>query len=343
MILRLDLDRPEDRARYEGYLATRPDAHVTDGARWRPFFRELYGFESVSLAAVEGAHTVGVASLYLVPSLVYGRLLVSSPFFGYGGLYADTPAAERALIAGLEEAGRALRADFVEIRLPRALPAPFQADESFAEFDLDVGGSADAMWTGPLRSNVRQNIRKAQRTPFVFSVTADPRPAYGLVARTVRDLGTPFHSQRCFTLLARRFPDAVRFSQVHLGGELVAAGLLVSMGGHLLTPYIGSLRDVRGGGANYAQYWGIVQHCVATRVGTFEFGRSPRGSTHEAWKRKWGVREVPMFYNHLALGARRWASVAEPTPLQVRAVQAYKRVPMPLARGLGHLLFRHIP
>ncbi len=344
MIVPLDLGLARESARYRAYLNARGDTHATDLPGWRLLFKELYGFENVTFAEVDGDRIRGLVSLYLVPSRIYGRLLVSSPFFGYGGLYADTPEIEAALLARLEEAARHLDVDFIEFRLRRPLAAPYEVDSSFHEFDLDVSGTADEVWSGRLKSNVRQNIRKSRKTPFVFSTAADSKPAYRLISRAIRDLGTPFHSRRFFDLLFEHFWADVRFSQVHLDGELVAAGVMVRAGDHLLTPYIGSLKGDRSRGSNYCQYWGIVEHCTSTGIRTFELGRSPNGSTHTRFKKKWGATPVPMFYSHLAISKRRvWTSVAEPTALQIRATEAWKKLPMPVARRIGHRLFRHIP
>ncbi len=67
----------------------------------------------------------------------------------------------------------------------------------------------------------------------------------------------------------------------------------------LITPYIGSLKQFGHLRANYCQYWGIVEYCLEHGVPRFEFGRSPKGSTHVQFKRKWGAGDVEVVYNYL--------------------------------------------
>ncbi len=344
MIVPVDLGLARDSARCRAYLNTRGDTHTTDLPGWRLLFNELYGFEDVTFADVDGDRIRGLVSLYLVPSQIHGRMLVSSPFFGYGGLYADTAEIEAALLARLEEAARERDVDFIEFRLRRPLPAPYEVVSSFTEFDLDVSGTADEVWSGRLESTVRDGIAASREAPFVFSTAADPKPAHRLLSRAICDLGAPFHRRRFFDLLLKHFWADVRFSQVHLDGELVAAGVMVRAGDHLLTPYISSLKGEHSQASTYAQLWGVVEHCTATGIRTFELGRSPNGSTQGAFKTRWGATPVPMFHSHLAVSKRRvWTGGAEPTAPHSRATEAWKRLPLPVARRIGHRLLRHMP
>ena len=73
-------------------------------------------------------------------------------------------------------------------------------------------------------------------------------------------------------------------------------------------------------------------------------GRSPRGSTHEKFKEKWGAKAVAIQYGHLTLSKKRtYRSVLEPSPLERFVSETWKKVPLFLTRRVGHLAARHIP
>jgi len=343
-VVSLDLARDADLRRWQEYIFRRHDTHHADLGQWRRFFAELYGLRSVNLACVEGDRTLGVASVYLVASPFFGRRLVSCPFFGYGGLYADDLAAQDLLLEQVASAAEEMQVDFVELRLPQPLPAPYSINHDFVEFELRLGDSAEDVWRRALSSNARQNVRKAEKHGLEFSTTRDPAETWGLLSTTQRDLGTPFHSRRFFELLVEHLGEHVRFSEVRLGGRLVAAGLLVRFKDRLSTPYIGSLKDARATRANYCQYWGIIRHCLDSGVRRFDLGRSPRGSSHQQFKQKWGAVPVEVYYCHRAFSARRaYRTVTEPNRLERLASEIWKRLPLALTRRAGHLACRYIP
>jgi FemAB-related protein (PEP-CTERM system-associated) len=343
-VVSMDLFTEADFQRWQAYILAHPDTQYADLGEWRRIFRELYGIQSVNFACIEDGRTVGVASLYLIASPFFGRLLVTCPFFGSGGLYADDAAVEEALLDRVHSAARELRADFVELRSRRPFGAPYKVSNDFFEFELALEGSAETVWNRSLSSNARQNVRKSEKYPLVFSTTRDPGETFLLLSTTLRDLGTPFHARRFFDLVVAHLGEAVQFSQVRLGGLLVAAGVMIRFRDRLSTPYIGSLKRFRETRANYCQYWGIIRHCLENGVRCFDLGRSPRGSSHQQFKEKWGAVPVIMHYCHQALSTRRaYRTVLERSRMELLASGTWKHLPLFLTRRIGHWACRFIP
>ncbi len=340
----IDFGRPEQASRWDEFVRAHPRGYATDLSGWRLLYRELFGLRAASFAVMDGGAIVGVASAYFIASPFFGRLLVTSPYFGYGGLVADDPAVRAALIRAMQQTGIARRAHFIEWRLSAPLAPPYRQHNHFREFRLALDADADTIFKNTLRSNVRQNIRKARRHPLEFRLSRDPNHAWKLVSRTIRDLGTPYHSRHFFELLLKYFPDDVSFSEVHHQGRVVAAGVLLQFQNTLLTPYIGSLANMRHTNANYKQYWGIIQHCIHRGITRFELGRSPKGSTHEHFKLKWGAEPIDVAYSVKTIsGRRRYRTVTEASALERRATRVWAKLPLSLTRTLGHYLYRYLP
>jgi len=343
-VARIRFDDPGDRERWRGYLERRPDAHCTDLAEWRPLFRDLYGIEDHSFVYTDGDQVRGVLSLYHIRSPLLGAMLVTCPFFGYGGFYFDDEAARDALLERAREAAGELRVDYIEIRSRERLPPPFAANLDFSEFVLELGATADETWKARVSSNVRQNVRRSRAQALEFRVVADFEACYGLLRRTLRAHGTPFHGRRFFELLTERLGERVGFSEVRDAGRLVAAGVVIRDRQTIITPYIGSLARSRSGRANYAQYWGLIEHFAARGVRRFDMGRSPRGSTHARFKLKWGCAELPVYYNYAVVRpGGRYRSVSRPSALNLLAVRVWRRLPLAVTSALGPRLFRYIP
>ncbi len=343
-VVRVDFEHRDDFDRWQAYLACRDDTHCTDSGRWRLLFQELYGIRSYSYFFVAAGAVKGLVSLYHFRSPFMGNFLVTSPFFGYGGLYADDDDVRDALLAKIREKAADLGVDYLELRLRAALPPPFKAADHYLESDLHLLETPERVWTKQLASNVRQNIRRARKSDLELRLTADHRPCYRLLCRTLRDLGTPFHGEALFKLLRKHFADETSFTEVRHRGELIAAGVVMNFGDSVITPYIGSLKQHGRLRANYLQYWGIVEYCLEHGVPRFELGRSPRGSTHIRFKRKWGARDVAVSYNYLVVNPRKsYRTVPTLPPVYRLATETWKRLPLAVTSRLGPRLARYVP
>lgn len=343
-LVSLDFADPIDFERWQKFIHGREDTHCADLPQWRLIFHDLYGIESHTFGYVERAELVGGVSVYHVKSPLLGNMLVSCPFFGRGGLYADSAEARQALLQRIEQLAGELRVDFIELRLMHSLPPPFQTNTDFLEFDLELPGSLDAVWQQCLSSNARQNLRKAEKNNLRFAITADHASCFDLLFQTIRDLGTPFHSKRLFELMVQHLPDHVSFSEVRAGDRLIAGGVVIRFKDSVITPFIGSLKEHRGSGSNYQQYWGIIRYCFEHDVKRFDLGRSRCASTHVAFKEKWGAVRKQAHYNYQITNPRsNYATVGKPSRLQVLGTEVWKRLPLFITRPIGPSLARYIP
>ncbi len=343
-ILRVDFDVADDYNRWQGFLATRDDAHCTDLGQWRRLFRELYGITNYSYLFVTGGDVKGLVSVYRFRSPFMGDFLVTSPFFGYGGLIADNDEVRDALLAKVLAKAISLGVDYIELRLRERLPPPFAAAEHFLESQLNLLETPQQVWTEQVSSNVRQNIRRSRKSDLEFKMSTDPRACQQLLRRTLKAHGTPFHGKAMFGLLQRYFADETSFSEVWQRGELTAAGVVMRFGDSVITPYLGSLEQHRALRANYLQYWGIIEWCFEHGARRFELGRSPRGSTHIQFKRKWGAEDVAVRYNYLVIKPnKRYRNVATLSPIYRLATQTWRRLPLSVTSALGPYLARHVP
>lgn len=343
-VTRLRFDEPVDFDRWQEFVQGQPDSHCSDSAEWRPLFRDLYGIENYSWICTDGGRVTGGLSLYHIRSPFVGKMLVTCPFFGYGGFYWGSETARDALLESAYDAARRLKVDYIELRLMHRLPPPFEANTDFAEYRLGLGASAEETWADRLASNVRQNIRKSRGNDLEFRLTGDYRPCYGLLRRTLRAHGTPFHGERFFRLLTKHLGPHVRYSEVWHRGDLLAGGVVIRHKQTIITPYIGSLAGSRALRSNYFQYWGLIERCTEDGVRCFDMGRSPRGSTHARFKMKWGCDEAQAFYNYRVIDPRkRYRSVSRPSGMQRLATRVWRRLPLAVTTAVGPRLFRFIP
>ena len=147
---------------WDAFLEGHPDATVEHLWGWREVYQRAFGHDCVYLAARRDGRVVGVLPLVRHRSWLFGRFLLSLPFFNYAGVVAEDAAVCRALVDEAESIARAHGATHVELRhRERQLPdMPYQQKK--LGFSRPLPETADALWTG-LDRKVRNQVRKAQK------------------------------------------------------------------------------------------------------------------------------------------------------------------------------------
>jgi hypothetical protein len=161
---------PEDDEAYERHLARHACALFYQSPRYRDFLRALLGCESHYLGVVEGGEIVGSLPLMYADTPA-GRVWNSLPYYGSnGGVLADSPEAERALVGAYNELARApgtlaatvvgnplaaghpkgIAHDLTDYRIGQLTPLPAGADDPWEALMAAVDSSA------------RRNVRRAQ-------------------------------------------------------------------------------------------------------------------------------------------------------------------------------------
>ncbi len=343
-VAHINFEVVEDYERWQHFIYARSDTHCSDLAQWRLIFKELYGFENYSYGYIENNDLVGAFSLYHISSPFLGNMLVTPPFFGRGGFYADTDKVRTILLKKIHEIASELNVDYVELRLVKQLPHPYRCNTDFLEFDLQLSGSPDDVKQRSLSSNVKQNISKSQKNNLQTVFSSDYLSCYKILSRTLRDLGTPFHGKRFFKTLTKYMKENTLFSEVLLNGKVVASGIVIRFKDSIITPYIGNLKEFRNSGSNYCQYWGIIQYCLKNSIKRFEFGRSPKNTTHVRFKEKWGTSRIQVYYNYYLINPKKkYKTVSHPSPLFLVAAMIWKKLPLFFTKIVGPLIFRYIP
>jgi FemAB-related protein (PEP-CTERM system-associated) len=110
----------------------------------------------------------------------------------------------------------------------------------------------------------------------------------------------------------------------------------------VLPYYGGGTARARELAANDFMYWEVMRRAFERGYRVFDFGRSKVGTGSYAFKCNWGFKPTPLTYQFRLAPGR---SVPELNPLNPKLalfVAAWKRLPLPMATGLGPLIVRGI-
>jgi FemAB-related protein (PEP-CTERM system-associated) len=307
-------------------------------------FEDAFGHECVYLSARRGDRITGVLPLVFFRSALFGRFLVSLPFFNYGGIVADDGDARDALVDAARDEARARRARHVELRhVARQVEAlPFRPHK--VAMTLPLCQDEEAQWKA-LDNKVRNQVRKAQKSGCtVESGGADLiDDFYEVFARNMRDLGTPVYGVQLFDETFRAAPGACRVHLVRREGRPIAAGITIDHRDGTENPWASSLREFRAICPNMLLYWEMLRGAIARGLRVFDFGRSTPDEGTFFFKRQWGAQPAPMHWEYVLLEG---AALPDHSPANARfsrAIAIWQSLPLWIANAAGPSIVRHIP
>jgi FemAB-related protein (PEP-CTERM system-associated) len=164
-----------------------------------------------------------------------------------------------------------------------------------------------------------------------------------IYAHSVHALGSPVFPCRLFRSIAQEFGKECELLTVWKDDSPVAGVLSLFFEDQVLPYYGGALRDALPLAVNDFMYWELLCHAAKTGCRVFDFGRSREGTGAYHFKRHWGFEPTPLPYQYVLLGDSRMPDLSPSNPKMRLAVNAWKRLPLPLTKLIGPRLTRYLP
>ena len=331
-------------AEWDAYVTNQPASTLYHLAAWRDIIGRAFGHRTVQLAAITERQVVGVLPLVLFSTPLFGRFAVSMPFLNYGGILADTPEAEHALLAAGIAAARAARGSHLELRHTRRMFDALPVQMHKVSMLLPLAPSVEAQWTA-LDRKLRNQIRKAEKSNLLVRCGGAELldPFYDVLAENMRDLGSPVQSQRFYEEILRALPGRSRILSVWLENRPVAASFVLSHRDRMEVPWASSLRRFNPLCANVLLYWEMLKLAIGQGMATFDFGRStPHEGTYQ-FKAQWGAEPQPLYWEYWLAEGAQLADRSPANPKFSRAIAIWQKLPVPVTRLVGPLIVRGIP
>jgi FemAB-related protein (PEP-CTERM system-associated) len=331
--------------RWDRFVESHPAATVAHLGGWGSVVQQAYGHEPVYLSAEEHGEVAGVLPLVMIRSRLFGRRLVSMPFLDYGGILAEPgSAAERALLGAAVEAARERGAQTVGLRQfhGSGLPCPATGDRATMLFEL---GTEQATWKG-LPPERRNRIRKGERNGLVpaWGGVELLEEFYAVFAVNMRDLGSPVHSRGFFAAMLDIMGGTARVLLVRdPGGRAVGAAVCLFFRDTIMVPWVSSLREAFALCPNFVLYWEVMRFGCRRGYRVLDFGRSFLNKGTFEFKRQWGAvpHTLPWIFVDVVPGAA--PPVDRDSGRFARLIEAWKRLPVPVANSVGPWIRRQVP
>lgn len=331
---------------------TLPDALSSAAAftaldSWSGLVREIYGYETHRFEAIQANEVTGILALTHVRHPLFGNYLATSPFGSFGGFAFSSNGARDLLLKEAKLLADDLGVDYATVRFeePEESPAAgWVPHPVYSTYRVDLLPDPEKM-LGAFSSDHRNHIRKSLKKGFAmeFGHMDLLHDAYECLARSMHELGSPYHAKTYLRRMADMLGDALEFVAMYdEHRELAGAGVFITQGQVVTNLHANILKKFRSDYAGEFLYWSVLERYARRGLRILDLGRSLNGSGNETFKMKWKPRKVPLAYWYYLPKGGQIPELNQKSPKFQFAIWVWQRLPAFAVQVLGPHLIRGI-
>jgi FemAB-related protein (PEP-CTERM system-associated) len=334
-----------DSESWDAFVRLHPHGSTFHLMAWQRLIHNTFGHEPRHIVATDSnGQVVGVLPLFLVRSLLFGRLLVSTPHATYGGILASSDTVAQNLFQRAHEMAKELNVEFLELRNFRnALPNDcLHQKDLYVTFRQELHPDPEVSFLKIPRKK-RYRIREGINHGLEFRVDEISNPEFfDLYSRNVRRLGTPVFPKSLFEEGRREFGSDCKIFSVHWKGMLVAAVWALFYKDEFMSFFAASLKEYGHLSLNNFMYWMLIKYGCENGFKTFDFGRSKKGTGACEFKEHWGMTRTDLQYQYALVRRKSMPDTSPLNPKFSLGIQAWQKLPLSVTRTLGPIISKHL-
>lgn len=332
------IDLPELLANAAGFVGLDP---------WTAFVHDVYDFPVYRCVSESNGAVNGWLALVHVQHPVFGNYLATAPFGSYGGFAYSSDSARDVLLENARALGTSLAVEYVNVRFEAGDESPPESwiqHPSYCTYLIDLAPDLNQMmrsYSSDHRNHIRKSLKKGFTIRFGHLDLLDD--AYEGLARSMHELGSPYHSKSYLRAMAQALAENLEFAVVYgMDGKIAGAGVFIAQDDRVTNLHANILRKYRADYAGEFLYWSVIEHYCQKGFKELDLGRSLIGSGNEVFKLKWKPRKQLLAYWYALIRADTLPDLNQKNPKYQVAIWAWKRLPAFLVRWLGPFLIRGV-
>lgn len=327
---------------WDAFVEAMPDGTFFHRAAWARVITQAFGHRPHYMLAERDGAIVGILPLAQVKTALFGNTLISVPFCVYGGVLAvdqeSRSALEGCAAALMEPTGAAA----VEMRYRNPVESDWlTGPDLYVTFRKAIDPNSETNMKAIPRKQ-RAMVRKGIQNGLTSVSNQDVGGLHRIYAESVRNLGTPVFAKKYFRILAEVFKDCLDVVTILDQDTALASVMNFYFRDEVLPYYGGGTLGARSRAANDFMYWEVMRRAAEKGCRIFDFGRSKIGTGAFSFKHNWGFEPAPLHYR---FKLRPGASIPDHNPLNPKYrvfIEAWKRLPVPVANLIGPHIVRGI-
>ncbi|NKB21353.1 MAG: FemAB family PEP-CTERM system-associated protein [Alphaproteobacteria bacterium] len=328
--------------RWDTFVDGCSDATFFHRAGWKSVIERAFGHNCYFFYAERGTEIVGLLPLVHVKSLLFGNSLISTGFTVGGGPITLDSGALAALEEELLPLAERLKVDHIEYRGGNSQhPDWAQKTNLYANFvrEIDVNSEKNML---AIPRKQRAMVRKGINAGLTSIVDDHPDRLHHIYATSVRNLGTPVFSKKLFETLLEIFGSDVDIVTIENDGAAIASVMNFYFRNKVLPYYGGGTFDARPVAGNDFMYWEVMRRAGERGFTQFDFGRSKLGTGAFSFKKNWGFEPMPLTYEYMLRKSDNIPVINPTNPKYRLFIEAWKRLPLPIAKFVGPMISRNL-
>lgn len=341
--MEIKIAEESDCTRWNNYVEYHGQSCIYHRFEWANIFLKIYGHKPIYLLAEHKKNIISILPIIIVNSYLFGRVMISMPYFGFGGIIADNDEALSCLLKKATEIGRQCRAKYLELRqLGNGFNfLPQRPDKVLMMLDLAKTPEEQIRL---LKPRLRNKVRNASKADFITQIGRDFKSFYYVYSQNMRHLGSPCHPQELFEAILETFPKNAFTINVFKSDAPVASAIALTHKGTIEIPCISSLREWNKDWANIKLYWSIIEYACNEGFNKFSFGRSSINSGTYNFKERWGAKAYELPYSYLSFTSNTKSYNCSPAGIgRKAAMNIWRKLPLSVTRYLGPKILHHLP
>jgi len=339
---------PFREAHWDSFLQAHPHASVFHTRAWLRALQFTYGYEPLAFtSALPGSALTNAIVFCRIQSFLTGSRLVSVPFADHCQPLVSGPGDLNALLSHLEEILASESCQYFELRGSSSIPdlqkgSRLSRSASFVHHVLDLRPDLETVFRRFHKSCVQRKIRRAEREGLRYDEGCSDkllRQFYRLLVLNRRRHGLPPQPLAWFFNLRDSLGSALQIRIVSREGLPIGGIVTARYKQRMFYKYGASDARFHSLGAMPLLFWRTVQQTKELGLCELDLGRSDSDDQGLiAFKDHLGASSSTLNYyrypeNFAAVGKLRGRSLVR---------RLCTRLPSPLLRVVGRLLYRHI-
>lgn len=312
---------------------------------WMNFVHKIYGHKIHRFIATENNQTLGALSLVEIKHPVFGHYLATAPFGSYGGLAYENESARNELLRSAKQLALEIEAEYVSIRFDQAASSPpsgWRQHPVYQTYLIDLPPNPDDLlkkFSSDHRNHIRKSLKKGFQIRFGHLDLLDD--AYEAIAKSMHELGSPYHAKKYLKTMAKYLGDTLEFAATYDSrGNITGGGAFIYQDKTIFNLHANILHFARSNYAGEFLYWSVIEHAIQKGFVTFDLGRSLIGSGNDIFKSKWAPQKKILSYWYWLAKGNEVPSLNQKSPKFQLAIAVWKRLPSFAVRLMGPYLIR---
>jgi len=312
---------------------------------WLAFVQRVYRFPVYRILSQINNEIDGWLALVRVKHPIFGDYLTTSPFGSYGGFAYSSISSRDALLGKARALANDLGVEHVNVRFEAGEEIPPEGwiqHSVYATYHANLLPGPDQLMStygSDHRNHIRKSLKRGFSIKFGHLDLLDD--VYEGLARSMHELGSPYHRKSYLGAMAESLGDALEFAVLYSPrSELAGAGVFIFQGDMATNLHANILRRFRSDYAGEFLYWSVIERYYGKGYKLFDLGRSLIGSGNETFKMKWKPRRQLLAYWYALGPGHTLPELNQKNPKFQIAIWMWQHLPAFLVRPLGPFLIK---